>query len=443
MNPRKPILALVACGLIAAGVLTSIPYTLTLAKRAGHDVADAVQTTLAAGPTPTLAELPPPPALAFDVALWYGSRVEEPERQGVLVQTTEVRQVFASHNADTTFNPASLIKLATSLVALRHLGPEFRFETSVYADGIVDKAGTLAGSVYLVGNDPSFTDYGAHRVAEELRARGVKRVRDRVAVAPGFSFNYSESAEDSAKFAASVMKLRQKETGVEGQPRGQLWFTLRSNPLREILLYMNAHSINFVADRLGNYLGGPAEVTRFLVQELKLPPDQVRLETCSGLYNNRMTPRGLIAVVRALGEELSRHGLRPEDVLPVVGSDWGTLRRRLEGSGLEGSAVGKTGTLTTTDGGMSNLAGVVFTQDAGPVLFVIMAQGNRIWEHKQMADQLLAEVLRGHQPAPLMAANARRQLLPPDNLLVEPGTEAAEHETVGHKVKATARASTN
>jgi D-alanyl-D-alanine carboxypeptidase len=122
--------------------------------------------------------------------------------------------------------------------------------------------------------------------------------------------------------------------------------------------------------------------------------------------------------MKALLEEAGRHGLKSEDLLPVVGCDWGTVRRRMEGTGFECSLVGKTGTLTTTDGGMSNLAGVVFTKDSEPILFAILAQGNRIWEHKQMADQLLSETVNGHQPAPILAKEMRRQLLPPNNLRV-------------------------
>jgi D-alanyl-D-alanine carboxypeptidase/D-alanyl-D-alanine-endopeptidase (penicillin-binding protein 4) len=208
---------------------------------------------------------------------------------------------------------------------------------------------------------------------------------------------------------------------------------LHSNPLREVLLYMNAHSNNFVADRIGAFLGGPQAIARVLVEELKVSPEQVSLETASGLYNNRMTPRGLLVVIKALVEEAQRLGLKPEDILPVVGCDWGTLRRRMTGTGFECSLVGKTGTLTTTDGGMSNLAGVAFTQDSGMILFAILAQGNRIWEHKQMADELLAETIHEHPPVLLMESTTRRQLLPPDNLRIEPRSEVRDQRLVKDK----------
>ncbi|MCA1630668.1 MAG: D-alanyl-D-alanine carboxypeptidase [Acidobacteria bacterium] len=426
MHSRKPVYALVIVGALITAALTFFPYTLTVVEQASRRVAGAVERRLPGGdvPPPNADAVEPPPATLprFDVSLWYSSRGEEPEKQGVLVESWDGRQVYASHNADTQFNPASLVKLATTLFALRRLGADHRFETHVYADGAVDpKTKTLQGSLYLVGDDPSFTDYGAVLVAQELKARGIEHVRDRILATPNFSFNFNEKPDVSAKYTADVMKLGQKETGAAEASAGAELFTVYSNPLREILLYMNAHSVNFVADRIGEKLGGPAATVQFLVEELKLPPEEVYLETNSGLYTNRMTPRGIVTVVRALAEEAARHGMKLEDLLAVARCDHGTLRRRMEGTGYECAVVGKTGTLTTTDGGMSNLAGVVYTRDAGTVLFAVLAQGTRIWEHKQMADQLLAEVVRDHAAAPLSEPTApRRSLLPSASLRAEP-----------------------
>jgi len=430
LNSRRPIFALICIGAIIVAVLTFVPYSLTMVKQAGQGVANAVQTSLGPEPQPAFeAELRKPSVPQFDVALWYGARGEEPERHGVLIQTLDGTRVYASHNADTTFNPASLVKLTTTLVALKRLGPDYRFVTRVFTDGKPDAAGTLDGNLYLAGNDPTFGDASANVIGKELRARGITRVRGKINAAPGFSFNYNERAEDSVEYAARVMGLKQTGTGME-EARGTELFALHSNPMREVLLYMNAHSNNFVADRLGAFLGGTQTITRALVEDLKLPPGQVALETASGLYNNRMTPRGVLVVIKALVEEGQRHGLKPEDLMPVVGCDWGTVRRRMEGTGYECALVGKTGTLTTTDGGMSNLAGIVFTKDSGLILFAILAQGNRIWEHKQMADQLLSETINGHQPAPLLDTETRRQLLPPNNLRIEPGSEVGSQKLV-------------
>src|SRR5688500_662772 len=76
--------------------------------------------------------------------------------QGVLVETLDGRTVSAQA-ADQTFNPASSIKLATALVALRTFGPNYRFTTGFWIDGSFDKAtGEIVGNLYVTGRDPSF-----------------------------------------------------------------------------------------------------------------------------------------------------------------------------------------------------------------------------------------------------------------------------------------------
>jgi len=54
-------------------------------------------------------------------------RGQSRDDQGVLLETLDDGQSLASHNADVTFNPASVMKLATSLVALAKLKPDYRY----------------------------------------------------------------------------------------------------------------------------------------------------------------------------------------------------------------------------------------------------------------------------------------------------------------------------
>src|SRR6185503_4393698 len=75
--------------------------------------------------------------------------------QGVLIETLDGKVVSAQNESE-QFNPASTLKLATALVALRTLGPEHRFATGVWTDGVLDKAtGVINGSLYISGRDPS------------------------------------------------------------------------------------------------------------------------------------------------------------------------------------------------------------------------------------------------------------------------------------------------
>ncbi|HEX5708400.1 MAG TPA: D-alanyl-D-alanine carboxypeptidase, partial [Pyrinomonadaceae bacterium] len=107
-----------------------------------------------------------------------------------------------------------------------------------------------------------------------------------------------------------------------------------------------------------------------------------------------------------------------EDLMPVASDDAGTLRRRLEGSPLDGALVGKTGTLTAeVDGGMASLAGVVYTERVGKIFFAILDQGSRISENRELEDLLLAQVILAQDiPRPIPRTEERRRLLPPTSI---------------------------
>ncbi|HYO92029.1 MAG TPA: D-alanyl-D-alanine carboxypeptidase, partial [Pyrinomonadaceae bacterium] len=330
-----------------------------------------------------------------DIASWYGEHNQDPETHAMLVETLAPGRVIASHNADKLFNPASIIKLATSLVALRKLGPDYRFEVKVYADGTLDDKGVFHGQLYVVGGAPTFGDAAANMIAKELRDMGVKRVDGTLNVSQDFCFNFSNSPEESAERLIKALKLEgaQPKAAISGAPTGEVLLTFYSHPLREILLYMNAHSSNFVADRVGNLIGGPTGAQQFLIDELKLPVAEVQLATVSGREQNRMNARGIMTVLRALVDETKWHGLKPSDILPVADEDNGTLRRRFTDTSLEGAVLGKTGTLTPeVDGGMVSLAGIVYTEDAGELAFVMLDQGDRLAENRDAEDKLLEDV---------------------------------------------------
>src|SRR6185436_9441660 len=63
------------------------------------------------------------------------ARGQSLDDQGVLIESLDDGKPFAQHNADVTFNPASVMKLATSLMALDKLGPDYRYRTNILADG--------------------------------------------------------------------------------------------------------------------------------------------------------------------------------------------------------------------------------------------------------------------------------------------------------------------
>jgi D-alanyl-D-alanine carboxypeptidase/D-alanyl-D-alanine-endopeptidase (penicillin-binding protein 4) len=421
LNPRKPIYALMVIGAAAILALTFAPYALM--KDARRAAAAYIQVPLKAATSAAPASAVPAPtpssAPAFDVVGWYSGRGDDPGRHALLVQSLDGRVTLAEHNADAAYNPASLVKLTTSLTALHKLGKDFRFETKFFIEGDVDRSGVLRGRLVVVGNDPTFGDFHATLVAKKLAEHGVKKFEGELAVSPDFVFNFTDKPDESAQRLAKVLKINPKTFAVTDAPAGSPTFAVLSYPLRDVLLYMNAHSSNFVAERLGALVGGPEGVREFLINEVKLPPEQVQLSTTSGLEVNRMTPRGLVAVIRALDDEAHRQGLELADIMAVASDDYGTLRRRLVGTPLEGAVVAKTGTLVHDDGGMASLGGVVYTQKYGKVYFVVLNQGSSVAESRQLTDQLLAEItLSQDTPVPIPKAEKPRHQLESTDLEV-------------------------
>ena len=75
---------------------------------------------------------------------------------------------IADHQSDVAFNPASVIKLATSFTALQKFGPDFHFETAFYALETIDKkTRTLKGDLILQSTgDPGAVHSGCQQAGQ-------------------------------------------------------------------------------------------------------------------------------------------------------------------------------------------------------------------------------------------------------------------------------------
>ena len=341
--------------------------------------------------------------------------------QGVLVETLDGKVVSAQNEYE-QFNPASTLKLATALVALRTLGPEHRFATGIWTDGAVDKTtGVLTGNLYVSGRDPSFHYEHAVLLARELNQLGIKQVTGDLIVAPGFTMNFGASAArsgerlydtlDSTLRSAEAMRawnyertLLNDQAGLQTvpsvavmgavtvapvTPSAKLLLTQRSSKLVDILKVLLCYSNNFMAERIGEALGGPESVRQQLTTQLGLGPDEIRISSLSGLGINRISPRVMMKIYRELRVELQKRGLAPSSILPVAGIDPGTLEDRFNGLAWRGSVIAKTGTLSRTDGGASSLVGQMRTANGEVLLFVIMNQHGSVWRFRENQDYLV------------------------------------------------------
>jgi D-alanyl-D-alanine carboxypeptidase/D-alanyl-D-alanine-endopeptidase (penicillin-binding protein 4) len=101
-----------------------------------------------------------------------------PESQvGIWVQDIGNPTPLLAKGEKTAFNPASVMKLVTTLAALDSLGPAHTFKTRVLVDGaLVD--GVLEGNLVLQGGgDPALTLERFWLLLREVRARGVREIR--------------------------------------------------------------------------------------------------------------------------------------------------------------------------------------------------------------------------------------------------------------------------
>jgi D-alanyl-D-alanine carboxypeptidase/D-alanyl-D-alanine-endopeptidase (penicillin-binding protein 4) len=95
-------------------------------------------------------------------------------RWGILIQTLSSGQTLYSQDAQKYFIPASNVKLLTTAAALQQLGVNFRIRTSVNRSS--------KDTLRVVGRgDPSLTDAQLRELAQQLRKKGIRQIRQLIA----------------------------------------------------------------------------------------------------------------------------------------------------------------------------------------------------------------------------------------------------------------------
>jgi D-alanyl-D-alanine carboxypeptidase/D-alanyl-D-alanine-endopeptidase (penicillin-binding protein 4) len=326
-------------------------------------------------------------------------------------------QVVGSHQGDEAINPASVVKIATSLWALERLGPDFRYETRFFARGNVDlEHRTLHGDLIVLGSgDPDFHAENAFLVARALNEIGVERVTGALIVNEKFWIgweNGSAGREADTVRRGMLMAARLRRAfdprrwdratratwhkfaarrglavghpprvtvvggvGTDGDPsQGSMLVVHRSQPLVEILRRFDCYSNNDI-ERIAEGLGSVDELADLVAARCAVPRGEVEFETASGLGSNRLTPHIIVRLLLEFRSTCQRLGLPVEAVLPMAGCDPSTVSEffpLLAGEPNTASVVAKTGTLTNTDGGVTVLAGFAHTAH-GEFVFCVAA----------------------------------------------------------------------
>jgi D-alanyl-D-alanine carboxypeptidase/D-alanyl-D-alanine-endopeptidase (penicillin-binding protein 4) len=331
--------------------------------------------------------------------------IEIPGTSGVLVESLDGTRVV-EYGSNAAFNPASNVKIATAYAVLKTFGPDYRFPTNVWTDGVVDPStGVLNGNLYISGRDPIFSYEHAVLIANGLNRLGIRSVQGDLVVTDDFAMSYSSSTSRTSQLLFSTLDASKRNaaatrawlnylsnsgtgSSVSGIPSVtftgasyvqplpsslRLLFTHESAPIREIVKATLCYSNNFLAERLGDMLGGPQAVARVVQLNAGIQPTEFYIQTSSGLGINRVTPAAMMKVLRSLRKDLGQYRMTFRDIMPVAGLDQGTLEERFDTDFARGSVVGKTGTLGRTDGGASALSGEINTRN-GRFLFVIFNQ---------------------------------------------------------------------
>ena len=128
-------------------------------------------------------------AIQEKVTQYLNSRALRSSEWGIEIIDPKNNQVLLSVNSEKTFTPASVVKVLTTATALEKLGPDFRYKTGVYTNGVLQADGTLAGDLILVGRgDPNLlnppgdgpSQQAFDELAGKLKAAGVKNVRGNI-----------------------------------------------------------------------------------------------------------------------------------------------------------------------------------------------------------------------------------------------------------------------
>ena len=319
---------------------------------------------------------------------------------------------FSQHRGEIPQSAASLTKIATSLAALDTYGVNYQFETLVrHTGGIED--GVLKGDLVIEGGgDPFFVWEEAIALGNRLNELGIEKISGNLIIVGDFFMNYQQNPQTSAQLFAQALNHQLWSREIEKQyeqlpsetlrPQVQVLGNIQvsdnaefksnkllirhlSLPLKDILQEMNVYSNNKMADLIARSVGGAEIVEQKVIEITQVSSEEVQLINGSGLgIDNRLSPRAVAKMLRAIQQQLESEGETIGAILPVTGINRGTVRDRAI---TEGIAV-KTGSLWN----VSALAGVISTKRHGLVYFSIINQNGNLQTFRNQQDQFLQQL---------------------------------------------------
>jgi serine-type D-Ala-D-Ala carboxypeptidase/endopeptidase (penicillin-binding protein 4) len=339
--------------------------------------------------------------------------------QGIWIQTDQA--LLAEHQGNVPLSAASLTKAATTLAALQTLGVNYRYQTKVGVTGGI-KNGVLKGDLVIQGGqNPFFVWEDAISLGNLLTRQGIRQIDGNLVIQGPFYMNFETQPvlvgaliqkgvnatqwppEALGQFQTLPTTTPKPQVVIKGDiiassyvPTNVQWIVQhQSLPLASLLKKMNRYSNNPMADMIANSVGGADAVAKMAIAITGVGPAEVRLMNGSGLgVENRMSPRAVCGIFRAIERLVQAQGMTIADIFTVMGQDESVLDQRP----LPRQAVLKSGTLGT----VSALAGALPTQQ-GVVWFVLINNDGDVEAFRKLQETFLGNVAQtlGAAQAPL------------------------------------------
>lgn len=119
--------------------------------------------------------------LQTEIAAVLGEPPLASSNVGIKVVSVRIGEVLYDAGADKLYHPASTMKLLTAAAALVRLKPNYRFYTTLYADGV--EGVRVRGNAYLKGRgDPLFDIEDLAKMVETLVQSGVEEIEGDIVV---------------------------------------------------------------------------------------------------------------------------------------------------------------------------------------------------------------------------------------------------------------------
>ena len=366
--------------------------------------------------------------------------------ESLAVKVTDLKDgsILGSHNPGSPLVPASIMKSVTTAALLGEAGPDYRYHTRVYIDGVMDM-GILRGNLIVEGSgDPSLHStaepYGGdifREIAEILRDMGIHQIEGSIVVdetafpgpsrpatwmkadystsyGTGFhALNYrnnvsgNKAVENPGSLFARHLTSRLAEEGIpvygrdmKVGKRTQILDHL-SPPLDEIMRSCMMRSDNLFAEsmfrtysKLSGGSGSAVEAANSAMSKWEkedLPFDGVIIVDGSGLSrSNRVTADFMTGMLSEMSGDATYASF-----FPLAGQE-GTLRRFLAGTPLEGYIAMKTGSMR----GIQCYAGYKLDDDYVPTHTVVIMMNDITGSRdtaKKAAERMLLSIFNDEQ----------------------------------------------